>query len=100
MYKFERYRQLGLADFNQSVGLKTSLLVAFRKHLTDDILGEINEMIIAYNIPDDPTPGRGSNPDTTETNTAENNGTLVVRSYIVGEANRTLIPRQKWLVFY
>ena len=22
MYKFERYRQLGLADFNQSVGLK------------------------------------------------------------------------------
>ena len=22
MYKFERYRQLGLADFNQPVGLK------------------------------------------------------------------------------
>ena len=22
MYKFERYRQLGLADFNQSAGLK------------------------------------------------------------------------------
>ena len=32
----------------------------------DDILGEINEMIIAYNIPDDPTPGGGSNPDATE----------------------------------
>ena len=25
MYKFERYRQLGLADFNQSVGLKMNL---------------------------------------------------------------------------
>ena len=140
MYKFERYRQLGLADFNQLVGLKMnpenrwvkkaetipwdaieekyaklfpsktgmpakplrtalgslliqkqlgfsdrelveeitenpyfqyfiglpgfqteapfvpSLLVEFRKRLTDDILGEINEMIIAYNTPDDPGP--------------------------------------------
>ena len=25
MYKFERYRQLGLADFNQPVGLKMNL---------------------------------------------------------------------------
>ena len=162
MYKFERYRQLGLADFNQPVGLKMnpenrwvkkaetipwdaieekyaklfpsktgmpakplrmalgslliqkqlgfsdrelveeimenpyfqyfiglpgyqteapfvpSLLVEFRKRLTDDILGEINEMIIAYNTPDDPTPGGGSNPDTTETDTVENNGTLIL----------------------
>lgn len=142
MYKFERYRQLGLSDFNQPVGLKMnpenrwgkkaetipweaieekyvklfpskigmpakplrmalgslliqkqlgssdreltleitenpyfqyfiglpgyqteapfvpSLLVEFRKRLTDDILGDINEMIIAYNTPDDPPPGR------------------------------------------
>ena len=162
MYKFERYRQLGLADFNQPVGLKMnqenrwikkaetipwdaieekyarlfpsktgmpakplrmalgslliqkqlgfsdrelveeitenpyfqyfiglpgyqteppfvpSLLVEFRKRLTDDILGEINEMIIAYNTPDDPTPGGGSNPDATEIDTAENNGTLIL----------------------
>ncbi len=162
MYKFERYRQLGLADFNQPVGLKMnqenrwikkaetipwdaieekyarlfpsktgmpakplrmalgslliqkqlgfsdrelveeitenpyfqyfiglpgyqteppfvpSLLVEFRKRLTDDILGEINEMIIAYNTPDDPTPGGGSNPDAAETDTAENNGTLIL----------------------
>ena len=164
MYKFERYRQLGLADFNQPVGLKMnpenrwvkkaetipwdaieekyaklfsgktgmpakplrtalgslliqkqlgfsdrelveeitenpyfqyfiglpgfqteapfvpSLLVEFRKRLTDDILGEINEMIIAYNTPDDPGPGSGSNPDadTSETDTDENAGTLIL----------------------
>ena len=164
MYKFERYRQLGLADFNQPVGLKMnpenrwvkkaetipwdaieekyaklfpgktgmpakplrmalgslliqkqlgfsdrelveeitenpyfqyfiglpgfqteapfvpSLLVEFRKRLTDDILGEINEMIIAYNTPDDPGPGSGSNPDTdtSETDTDENSGTLTL----------------------
>ena len=141
MYKFERYRQLGLADFNQPVGFKMdpenrwvkksetiprdtieekyaklfpsktgmpekplrmalgslliqkqlgfsdrelveeimenpyfqyfiglpgyqteapfvlSLLVEFRKHLTDDVLSEINEMIIAYNTPDDQRTG-------------------------------------------
>ena len=164
MYKFERYRQLGLADFNQPVGLKMnpenrwvkkagtipwdaieekyaklfpsktgmpakplrmalgslliqkqlgfsdrelveeitenpyfqyfiglpgfqteapfvpSLLVEFRKRLTDDILGEINEMIISYNTPDDPGPGSGSNPDadTSETDTDENAGTLIL----------------------
>ena len=143
MYKFERYRQLGLADFNQPVGLKMdpenrwirkaatipwetieekyaglfpsdtgmpakplrtalgslmiqkqygysdrelveqikenpyyqffiglpgyqnnqpfapSLLVEFRKRLGDDVMMEINEMIIAYNTPDDPGPGTG-----------------------------------------
>ena len=31
-----------------------SLLVEFRKRLTEDVLGEINEMIIDYNTPDDP----------------------------------------------
>lgn len=28
MYKFERYRQLGLADFNQPIGLKMNLETA------------------------------------------------------------------------
>lgn len=162
MYKFERYRQLGLADFNQPVGLKMnpenrwvkkaetipwdaieekyaklfpsktgmpakplrmalgspliqkqlgfsdrelveeitenpyfqyfirlpgyqtespfvpSLLVEFRKCLTDDILGKINEMIIVYNTPDDSPPGGEGNPDTPEIDTAENNGTLIL----------------------
>lgn len=162
MYKFERYRQLGLADFNQPVGLKMnpenrwvkkaetipwdaieekyaqlfpsktgmpakplrmalgslliqkqlgfsdrelveeitenpyfqyfiglpgyqteppfvpSLLVEFRKRLTDDVLGEINEMILSYNIPDDPTMGSGNDPDTAKADAAENNGTLIL----------------------
>ena len=162
MYKFERYRQLGLADFNQPVGLKMnpenrwvkkaetipwdaieekyaklfpsktgmpakplrmalgslliqkqlgfpdrelveeimenpyfqyfiglpgyqteapfvpSLLVEFRKRLTDDILDEINEMIIAFNTPDDPTPGSGSDQEPEETDTGENHGTLTL----------------------
>lgn len=162
MYKFERYRQLGLADFNQPAGLKInpenrwikkaetipwdaiekkyaglfpsktgmpakplrmalgslliqkqlgfsdrelveeitenpyfqyfiglpgyqteppfvpSLLVEFRKRLTEDLLGEINEMIIAYNAPDDPTPGGGNKPEAAETDTAGNNGTLIL----------------------
>ena len=161
MYKFERYRQLGLADFNQPAGLKMnpenrwvkksetipwdaieekyaklfpgktgmpakplrmalgslliqkqlgfsdrelveeimenpyfqyfiglpgyqteapfvpSLLVEFRKRLTDDVLSEINEMIIAYNTPDDPTPGGGSHPDTDEKDSGENSGTVI-----------------------
>ena len=162
MYKFERYRQLGLADFNQPVGLKMnpenrwvkkaesipwnaieekyaqlfpsktgmpakplrmalgslliqkqlgfsdrelveelmenpyfqyfiglpgyqteppfvpSLLVEFRKRLTDDVLGEINEMILSYNTPEDPTPGGGRDPDTAGTDTGENTGTLIL----------------------
>lgn len=157
MYKFERYRQIGLADFNQPLGLKMnpenrwvkkaetipwdaieeryaklfpsktgmpakplrtvqgsliiqkqlgfsdrelieeisenlylqyfiglpgfqtvppfvpSLLVEFRKRLNEYILREINEMIIAYNTPDDPTPGGGSQSDADE-----NAGTMIL----------------------
>lgn len=54
-----------------------SLLVEFRRRLTDDILGEINEMIIVYNAPDDPTPGDESDLDIVGTDSAENNGTLI-----------------------
>lgn len=47
------------------------LLVEFRKRLTDDLLGQINEMIIASNAPDDPTSGGRNKPDAAETDTAE-----------------------------
>ena len=161
MYKFERYRQLGLADFNQPVGLKMnpenrwvkkastipwneieskyaelfpsktgmpakplrmalgslliqkqlgfsdrelveeitenphfqfflglpgyqtkapfvpSLLAEFGKRLTEEILGEINEMIIDYNTPDDPTPGGGSD-DHQTSGEQKNEGTLIL----------------------
>ena len=31
-----------------------SLFVEFRKRLTEEILGDINEIILEYNAPDDP----------------------------------------------
>ena len=161
MYKFERYRQLGLADFNQPAGLKMdpenrwirkaaaipwetieekyaelfpsdtgmpakplrmalgslmiqkqygysdrelveqitenpyyqyfvglpgfqnkppfvpSLLVEFRKRLNDEIMTEINEMIIAYNTPDDPGPGGGSDLSA-ETEKTANSRTIIL----------------------
>ena len=162
MYKFERYRQLGLADFNQPVGLKMnpenrwvkkaetipwdaieekyaqlfpsktgmpakplrmalgslliqkqydysdrelveqitenpyyqyfiglpgfsneapyvpSLLVEFRKRLDDEILAEINEMIIAYNTPDDPGRGSGGETPSGTPEESENSGTIIL----------------------
>ena len=164
MYKFERYRQLGLADFNQPAGLKMnlenrwvkkaatipweaieekyaglfpsktgmpakplrmalgslmiqkqygysdrelleqitenpyyqyfvglpgfqneppyvpSLLVEFRKRLNDEIMTEINEMIIAFNSPDDPGPGNGggSGSDDVTPDQPENSGTIIL----------------------
>ncbi len=163
MYKFDRYRQLGLADFNQPVGLKMnlenrwvrkaatipwdaieekyaglfpsetgmpakplrmalgslmiqkqygysdrelleqitenpyyqyfiglpglqnelpfvpSLLVEFRKRLDEEVMTEINEMIIAYNTPDDPGPG-GSGGDNSDAapDEPENSGTIIL----------------------
>ena len=164
MYKFERYRQLGLADFNQPVGLKMnlenrwvkkaatipweaieekyaglfpsktgmpakplrmalgslmiqkqygysdrelleqitenpyyqyfvglpgfqneppyvpSLLVEFRKRLNDEIMTEINEMIIAFNSPDDPGPGNGGGSDSDDVTPDQpgNSGTIII----------------------
>lgn len=44
---------IGLPGYQQDPPFAPSLLVEFRKRLTDEILGEINEMIIEYNHPDD-----------------------------------------------
>ena len=41
---------IGLPGYQMEAPFVPSLLVEFRKRLTDDILGEINEMIIAYNM--------------------------------------------------
>ena len=54
---------IGLPGYQQEQPFTPSLLVAFRKRLTDDLLDEINEMIIEYNQPDDPDPGDGNPPD-------------------------------------
>ena len=54
---------IGLPGYQQEQPFTPSLLVTFRKRLTDDLLDEINEMIIEYNQPDDPDPGDGYSPD-------------------------------------
>lgn len=68
---------IGLLDYQTQAPFVPSLLVGFRKRLTEDILGEINEMIITYNTPDDPSPGGGSS-DHTQAEADENSGTLIL----------------------
>ena len=47
---------IGLPEFSDLPPYVPLLIVEFRKRLTDDILGDINEMIIEYNTPDKPEP--------------------------------------------
>ncbi|MBD5534796.1 MAG: transposase [Lachnospiraceae bacterium] len=46
---------IGLPNYQTHAPFVPSLLVEFRKRLTEGILGENNEMIIAYNTPDENT---------------------------------------------
>ena len=75
---------IGLPGYQQEAPYVPSLLVEFRKRLTDEILGEINEMIIAHNHPDEPGAGGtlgGSPHDDTpseDKGTAPNKGTLML----------------------
>lgn len=56
-----------------------SLLVEFGKRLNDEIMAEINEMIIAYNTPDDPGQGDGGGKDSDEVpSEQENSGTMIL----------------------
>ena len=68
---------IGLHGYQQKAPYAPSLLVEFRKRLTDEILGEINEMIIRYNHPDGPGSGSGEAPKG-EDKTADNSGTLIL----------------------
>ena len=72
---------IGLPGYDPKPPYAPSLLVEFRKRLTDEILGDINEMIIAYNHPDDHTPGGSSgNADepASPKNGSGNDGTLIL----------------------
>ena len=72
---------VGLPGFQEEQPYAPSLLVEFRKRLTEEILGEINEMIIAYNHPKDHTPkGDGDNSahQSDSDKEAPNSGTLVL----------------------
>ena len=67
---------VGLPGYKDKIPFVPSLLVEFRKRLTDDVLAEINEMIAEYNSPQDPPPGGGS--DGYEPSVTENSGTVIL----------------------
>ena len=73
---------VGLPGYQTEAPFVPSLLVEFRKRLTDEIIGEINEMIIEYNTPDDPEgkgPSGGGTADSREGySSTENKGTLIL----------------------
>lgn len=73
---------IGLPGYQQEPPFAPSLLVEFRKRLTDDILGDINEMIIGFNHPDDHTPAGGSgdsgNTIAAGDGSSDNEGTLIL----------------------
>lgn len=66
---------IGLPGYQDKIPFVPSLLVEFRKRLTDEILTEINEMIAEYNSTQDPPPGGGDDPDRSGSET-NNRGTL------------------------
>lgn len=69
---------IGLAGFSNKAPYVPSLLVEFRKRLEDEVLAQINEMIIAYNTPDDPRPGSGGEMSDGSEEGSENSGTVIL----------------------
>ena len=69
---------IGLPGFSSEPPFVPSLLVEFRKRLDDDVMMEINEMILAYNSPDDPGPGNGGDTPGDTPAEAENSGTIIL----------------------
>lgn len=66
------------AGILDSTSVWTFATRGFRRRSNEHILSEINEMIIDYNTPDDPTPGGGSKTDETESDADENAGALIL----------------------
>ncbi|MCR5211435.1 MAG: transposase [Lachnospiraceae bacterium] len=69
---------IGLPGYQDEQPFSPSLLVEFRKRLTDEILIEINEMIYEYNTPDDPPSTGGRSDGDTSPEGEENQGTLIL----------------------
>ena len=73
---------IGLPGYQQEAPFAPSLLVEFRKRLSADILGEINEMIIEFNHPNDEPPTGGADAaeggSSEEDASAENKGTMML----------------------
>ena len=68
---------IGLPGYTTEAPFVPSLLVEFRKRLSAEVLAEINEMIIQFNTPDDPTPPTGGG-DSDDSDTTENSGTIIL----------------------
>ena len=62
---------IGLPGYEYKSPFTPSLLVEFRKRLTDDVIAEINEMIIEFNNSDD-------NNDDSDSSAGKNKGTLIL----------------------
>ena len=82
---------IGLPGYEDKIPFVPSLLVEFRKRLSEDVLNEINEMIIAYNTQDDDHDDDNDNDDQGDdseeqeqneqpesSNNTENAGTLIL----------------------
>ncbi len=81
---------IGLPGYEYKAPFAPSLLVEFRKRLNEEVLAEINEMIAAYNAPDEPSDGdsdngssdngntKTTNADQAESTEPENKGTLIL----------------------
>lgn len=82
---------IGLPGYEYKAPFAPSLLVEFRKRLNEEVLAEINEMIAAYNDPDDPSDDDSDNgnsgtderaevsdTDKSEATKPENKGTLIL----------------------
>ena len=75
---------IGLPGYEDKIPFVPSLLVEFRKRLSEDVLNEINEMIIAYNAQQDDNDsdaGSGDDGQSDEQDSAtdsDNTGTLIL----------------------
>ena len=69
---------IGLPGYEYKAPFAPSLLVEFRKRLDENVLSEINEMIAAYNDPDDPSDGDSNSGGNSADNTNNGNDTDTV----------------------
>lgn len=70
---------IGLPGYQMEPPFVPSLLVEFRKRLTPEILGDINEMILEYNTSDDDDDSSGMPSGGDDASSPENNsGTLIL----------------------
>ncbi|MBO6208697.1 MAG: IS5 family transposase [Lachnospiraceae bacterium] len=75
---------IGLPGYEDKIPFVPSLLVEFRKRLSEDVLNEINEMIIAYNVQqddddsDDSSGDAGQSDQQDSATDSENAGTLIL----------------------